>query len=89
MQQTEDDSGAIDRMTYHINGGFNLGDSNRVLLGYWDGDGDGDDTSEGDGVFGGFYHSLSSRTRLYFEGHIGDISDEDRDVYLFGIRHDF
>ena len=89
VQQTEDDSGAIDRDTYHINGGFNLGDSNRVLLGYWDGEGNGSDNSEGDGFFAGFYHSLSSRTKLYFEGHTGDISNEDRDVYLFGIRHDF
>jgi len=89
IQQAEDDSGALDRSTYHINGGFNVGDSNRILLGYWTGEGDGADTSEGDGVLLGFYHSLSSRTRLYFEGHSGEINDGDRDVYLFGVRHDF
>ncbi len=88
-QTVEDDSGALDRDTYHINFGINAGDSGRVLLGYWNGEGDGADTSEGDGVLLGYYHSLSSRTRLYFEGHTGDINDADRDVYLFGIRHDF
>ena len=89
VQQTEDDSGAIDRTTYHINAGINVGDSNRLLLGYWDGEGDGADTSEADGVLLGFYHSLSGRTKLYFEGAFGDIDDADIDTYLFGVRHDF
>ena len=91
IQQTEDDSGAIDRTTYHINGAFNIGDSNQVLLGYWNGEGDGDDSTQADGVFAGFYHTLSSHTRLYFEGHTGDRGDSgtDADVYLFGVRHDF
>ncbi len=89
VQQAEDDTGALDRTTYHVNAGFNASDNNRILLGYWNGEGDGDDNSEGDGVLLGVYHSLSSRTRLYFEGHTGEINEADRDVYLFGIRHDF
>lgn len=88
-QKAEIDGGGLDRDTYHINGGFNVGDSNRILLGYWTGEGNGADESEGDGIFAGFYHSLSSRTKLYFEGHSGEINDGDRDLYLFGIRHDF
>ena len=88
-QNLDDESNGNDRDTYHINAGIDLSDTNRLLLGYWNGEGNGDDNSEGDGILLGFYHSISSRTRVYFEGHVGEIDDADKDLYLIGMRHDF
>ena len=90
-QTLEQDDAGIDRSFWTVNAGYNLGDSNRLFVQYWDGSTDGtDDSVDGDGVVLGFYHSISARTRLYFEGTNTDTVDgREADIYLFGIRHDF
>ncbi len=90
-QTLEQDDAGVDRSFWTINTGFNVGDSNRIFIQYWDGSNDGSDGSiDGDGVVLGLYHSLSSRTRLWFEGTNADLVDgSEADIYLFGLRHDF
>ena len=85
---SDNEQNDTDRDFWTINGRYKLNDSNNVYLSYWNGDGDDDDV-DGDGVVLGYYHSLSARTKLYFEGHNGEVGDSDNDIYLLGLRHDF
>ena len=90
-QSVENDDTGLDRDFWTINGGFDVGDSNRLYVQYWDGSGDDGDI-DADGIVLGFYHSISSRTRVYFEGTqvgVDDVDNSDINIYLFGLRHDF
>ena len=86
-------SDVIDRSMWTINGGVDIGESNRLYAQYWDGSDDAQAGDDKDGIVLGFYHSLSSRTRLYFEGTQvgvdGTTANADIKRYLLGLRHDF